>query len=55
MPSYGEYQKPAGKKLSCGCKSVGTRTMKSNNMSIKTTLKIDNIPYQGNPALLAQR
>jgi hypothetical protein len=29
--------------------------MKSNNMSIKTTLKIDNVPYQGNPALLAQR
>jgi len=55
MPSYGEYQKPAGKKLKCGCNSVGTRTMVSNNTNIKTTLKIDNVPYKGNSVLLAQR
>ena len=55
MPSYGEYQKPAGKKLKCGCNSVGTRTMVSNNTNIKTTLKIDNVPYKGNSVLLDQR
>ena len=55
MPSYGEYQKPAGKKLNFGCKSVGTRMMVSNKTNIKTTLKIDDIPYKGNSVLLAQR
>tara|TARA_R110002020_G_scaffold125341_2_gene282512 strand:- start:840 stop:1007 length:168 start_codon:yes stop_codon:yes gene_type:complete len=55
MPSYGQKQKPAGKKLPCGCKPVGSRKMVSNNENIKTTLRIDNIPYQGNPVLLAQR
>ena len=56
MPSYGEKQKPAGKKLSCGCKPLGTRIMMSNNSTITPTLnKIDNIEYKGNPALLAQR
>ena len=55
MPSYGEYQKPAGVKLSCGCAHVSTRTMKSNNMMVKTTLRIDNIPYKGNAVLNANR
>jgi len=56
MPSYGEKQKPAGVKLYCGKPIVGTRVMKSNNSTITPTLKkIDNIPYKGNPALLAQR
>tara|TARA_R100000935_G_C2791664_1_gene146284 strand:+ start:805 stop:969 length:165 start_codon:yes stop_codon:yes gene_type:complete len=51
-------QTPAGKKLNCGCKMpiVGTRVMKSNNSTITPTLRrIDNIPYKGNSALLAQR
>ena len=39
MPSYGEYQKPAGKKLNCGCKSVGTRQMVSNNTKYKNYIK----------------
>lgn len=56
MPSYGQKQKPAGKKLSCGCKPLGTRIMMSNNSTITPTLKkIDNIEYKGNPVLLAQR
>ena len=56
MPSYGEKQKPAGKKLNTHCKPLGTRIMKSNNSTITPTLrKIDNIQYKGNPALLAQR
>lgn len=58
MPNYGEKQKPAGVKLKCGCRMpvVGTRIMKSNNSTITPTLKrIDNIPYKGNPTLLAQR
>ena len=51
-------QRPAGKKLSCGCNMpiVGTRIMKSNNSTITPTLRrIDNVPYKGNPVLLAQR
>ena len=55
MPSYGEYQKPAGVKLSCGCTNLSTRTMKSNNMMVKTTLRIDNVPYKGNSVLNAQK
>ena len=57
MPSYGQKQKPAGVKLKNQCKPiVGTRKMVSNNMTVVPTLnRIDNIPYKGNPALLAQR
>mgnify|MGYP003128373390 FL=1 len=55
MPSYGEYQKPAGVKLNCGCADLGTRTMKSNNMMVKTTLRIDNVPYKGNAVLNANK
>ena len=57
MPSYGQKQKPAGVELKNQCKPiVGTRVMKSNNSTITPTLKqINNIPYKGNPVLLAQR
>ncbi len=56
MPSYGEKQKPAGVKLSCGCKPLGTRVMKSNNITITPTLRqIDNIPYKGNAVLNANK
>tara|TARA_R100001086_G_C11629888_1_gene201317 strand:+ start:218 stop:391 length:174 start_codon:yes stop_codon:yes gene_type:complete len=57
MPSYGQKQKPAGVELKNQCKPiVGTRKMVSNNMTVVPTLnRIDNIPYKGNPALLAQR
>lgn len=49
-------QKPAGKDISPPCNDYGTRVMKSNNSTITPTLKrIDNIPYKGNPALLAQK
>ena len=56
MPSYGQKQKPAGKKLSCGCKPLGTSIMKSNNSTITPTLKrIDNISYKGNAVLNANK
>tara|TARA_R100000951_G_C2523868_1_gene144301 strand:- start:229 stop:399 length:171 start_codon:yes stop_codon:yes gene_type:complete len=56
MPSYGEKQKPAGVKLKCGCKPLGTRVMVSNNSTITPTLKsIDNIAYKGNAVLNANR
>jgi|TARA_R100001163_G_C5028128_1_gene169131 hypothetical protein len=56
MPSYGETQKPAGVKLSCGCKPLGTRVMKSNMTNVIPTLKrIDNIPYKGNAVLNANK
>jgi len=55
MPNYGEKQMPAGVKLSCGCSVVGTRSMKSNNSNIITTLRLDNIPYKGNPVLNANK
>tara|TARA_Y100000114_G_scaffold52738_1_gene48138 strand:- start:514 stop:684 length:171 start_codon:yes stop_codon:yes gene_type:complete len=56
MPSIGQYQKPAGKKLKCNMKPLGTRVMKSNNSTITPTLKkIDNIEYKGNAVLLANK
>jgi hypothetical protein len=55
MPEQGQYQQPAGVKLPCGCKPLGTRVMKSNNAVITPTLKrIDNIAYKGNAVLNAQ-
>ena len=55
MPSYGEYQAPAGQKLKCGCKPLGTRKMISRNPFIATTLRFDNPPYGGNGALNANK
>ena len=57
MPSYGEKQKPAGIKLPCGSKPLGERKMVSRNSTIKTTLKIDNIPHklQSNAVLNANK
>ena len=56
MPSQGRRQKPAGKKLNTHCKPLGTRVMKSNNSTITPTLKkIDNIKYEGNAVLNANK
>ena len=55
MPSYGEYQAPAGKKLKCGCKPLGTRTMVSRNPFITSTVRLDNIEYKGNAVLNANK
>ena len=56
MPSYGMKQKPAGKKMACGCKPLGTRVMKSNTSTITPSLKkIDNITYKGNAVLNANK
>ena len=55
MPSIGEYQAPAGVLKPCMKKELSTRAMVSRNTTIRTNLKIDNIPYKGNPVLNAQR
>tara|TARA_X000001388_G_C2206983_1_gene113496 strand:- start:762 stop:917 length:156 start_codon:yes stop_codon:yes gene_type:complete len=49
-------QNPAGKKIKCGQKPLGTRVMVSNNMTVIPTLKhIDNIEYKGNAVLNANK
>jgi len=53
MPTNGETQTPAGVKLPCGCKPLGTREMRSRQGNIDSTLRIDNIPYKGNAVLRA--
>jgi len=56
MPSYGQQQKPAGKKCACSAKSMpGHRVMKSRDVNIISDLEIDNIPYKGNVVLRANR
>ena len=55
MPSYGKTQIPAGVKKACGYPPVGERKMMSKNTNIKTSLKIDNVPYKGNAVLNANR
>ena len=56
MPSYGEKQIPAGKECRpCLGPLAGERSMKSRDMSIRTSLKIDNIDYKGNAALRANK
>ena len=55
MPSYGKQQRPAGVKKACGRPPVGERRMISKNMNIRTSLKIDNVPYKGNAVLNANR
>ena len=55
MPSYGKMQKPAGVKKPCGCPPAGKRRMMSKNMNIRTSLKIDNVPYKGNAVLNANK
>jgi len=47
---------PAGVKLHCKIRYLGTRVMRSNNTTITPTLKrIDNIPYKGNAVLNANK
>jgi len=56
MPSYGEKQIPAGKECKpCLGPLAGQRSMESKDMSIRTTLKLDNIEYNGNAVLRANR
>ena len=59
MPSYGEKQKSAGVMLDCNNKTrnkiVGERKMVSKDMTIKTTLRIDNCEYKGNAVLNANK
>ena len=55
MPTEGKKQKPAGKKLTSYCKPVGTRKMESRNKMIKSNLRIDPVPYDGNAVLNAMK
>jgi hypothetical protein len=55
MPSYGEMQKPAGVNKTKPGKPCGKRRMMSKNMNIRTSLKIDNVPYKGNAVLNANK
>lgn len=56
MPSYGEKQKPAGKKCACSAKPIpGHRVMKSRDVNIISDLEVDNIMYKGNVVLRANK
>ncbi len=55
MPSYGKKQMPAGKDISPAYKPLGERKMVSKDMTIKSTLKIDNCMYKGNPVMRANK
>tara|TARA_R110000851_G_scaffold199990_1_gene351061 strand:+ start:70 stop:258 length:189 start_codon:yes stop_codon:yes gene_type:complete len=62
MPSYnGKKVNPstytAGFAIKCGCTKEGDRTMMSNNSTIKSTLRIDAIPFvlQSNAVLSANK
>jgi hypothetical protein len=50
MPSYGEYQEPAGVKKGCGCDHSCACHNKKNIPNIQNML-----PYKGNPVLNAQK
>lgn len=56
MPSYGEKQKPAGKKCGCSLKPMpGHRVMRSRDRNIISDLEVDNISYKGNVVLRANK
>tara|TARA_S200002703_G_scaffold29222_2_gene25072 strand:- start:2170 stop:2343 length:174 start_codon:yes stop_codon:yes gene_type:complete len=57
MPSEGIYQKPAGKKLPCGCDSkCGCNIPKSKTMRpIVKRFTIEGPEYKGNAVLNAQK
>ena len=50
MPSYGEYQQPAGVKKGCGCNSGCDCYENKKIPGIQ-----NDIPYKGNAALNAQK
>ena len=57
MPSYGEYQKPAGMKLACGCNRHCACKIPRSKTMIKTskTFTIEGPEYKGNAVLNANR
>jgi len=55
MPTEGKKQKAAGKKLNFAKDKLGTRNMKSRDENIKSSLRIDNVPYDGNAVLNAMK
>ena len=55
MPTYGETQKPAGVDKSPAKKPLGTREMESRQTNIEPTLRIDDVPYKGNPVHKANK
>ena len=57
MPSYGEYQKPAGMKLACGRNGHCACKIPRSKRMIKTskTFTIEGPEYKGNAVLNANR
>ena len=55
MPTEGKKQKAAGKKLNFAKEKLGTRKMESRSGCIKSSLRIDDVPYDGNAVLNAMK
>ncbi len=55
MPTKGKKQKAAGKKLNFAKEKLGTRKMESRDKNIKSSLRIDDVPYDGNAVLNAMK
>lgn len=55
MPTEGKKQKPAGVKLNFARKKPGNRNMESRDKNIKSSLRIDDVPYDGNAVLNAMK
>lgn len=57
MPSNGEKQQSSGVKLATPkrCMPVGKRTMKSKDGTISPAFTVNNIPYEGNATLRANK
>jgi hypothetical protein len=52
MPTIGKKQKAAGVKLNFAKDKPGTRKMESRDKNIKSSLRIDDVPYNGRNAVL---
>lgn len=55
MPTEGKKQKSAGVKLNFAKDKPGTRKMESRDKNIKSSLRIDDVPYDGNAVLNAMK
>jgi len=55
MPTQGKKQKAVGIKLNFAKDKPGTRKMESRSKDIKSNLRIDNVPYDGNAVLNAMK
>ena len=55
MPAEEKKQKKAGVKLNFAKKKPGSRKMESRSETIKSNLRIDDVPYKGNAVLNANK